>query len=89
MCDRSGCGCDTIRREKTVRERGLHFVGAGISGGEEGALNGPSITAGESAEAYSSLGFRDTTANRPANWRGDLLLGSTWGLSSRSRNRVR
>ncbi|HTY27655.1 MAG TPA: NAD(P)-binding domain-containing protein, partial [Mycobacterium sp.] len=29
---------DTIRREKAVRERGLHFVGAGISGGEEGAL---------------------------------------------------
>jgi 6-phosphogluconate dehydrogenase len=31
---------DTIRREKAIRERGLHFVGAGISGGEEGALNG-------------------------------------------------
>ncbi len=34
---------DTIRREAALRERGLHFVGAGISGGEEGALNGPSI----------------------------------------------
>src|SRR3712207_4063541 len=33
---------DTIRREKDVREKGLHFVGAGISGGEEGALKGPS-----------------------------------------------
>ena len=34
---------DTIRREKAVRETGINFVGAGISGGEEGALNGPSI----------------------------------------------
>ncbi|MCX2929662.1 NADP-dependent phosphogluconate dehydrogenase [Mycobacterium sp. CVI_P3] len=47
---------DTIRREKAVRERGLHFVGAGISGGEEGALNGPSIMPGGPAESYKSLG---------------------------------
>ncbi|OOK74178.1 NAD binding domain of 6-phosphogluconate dehydrogenase family protein [Mycobacterium kansasii] len=37
---------DTIRREKAMRGRGLHFVGAGISGGEEGALHGPSIMPG-------------------------------------------
>src|SRR3954465_12236986 len=47
---------DTIRREKAVRERGLHFVGAGISGGEEGALNGPSIMPGGPVESYKSLG---------------------------------
>ncbi|HEY7050574.1 MAG TPA: NADP-dependent phosphogluconate dehydrogenase [Mycobacterium sp.] len=47
---------DTIRREKSMRERGLHFVGAGISGGEEGALNGPSIMPGGPAESYKSLG---------------------------------
>jgi 6-phosphogluconate dehydrogenase len=47
---------DTIRREKAMRERGLHFVGAGISGGEEGALNGPSIMPGGPAESYKSLG---------------------------------
>ena len=47
---------DTIRREKDLRERGLNFVGAGISGGEEGALNGPSIMPGGSAEAYATLG---------------------------------
>src|SRR5947209_17445039 len=46
---------DTIRREKAMRERGLHFVGAGISGGEEGALNGPSIMPGGPAESYKSL----------------------------------
>src|SRR6201992_930419 len=47
---------DTIRREKAIRERGLHFVGAGISGGEEGALKGPSIMPGGPAESYKSLG---------------------------------
>jgi 6-phosphogluconate dehydrogenase len=47
---------DTIRRESALRERGLHFVGAGISGGEEGALNGPSIMPGGPAESYESLG---------------------------------
>ena len=47
---------DTIRREKAVRETGINFVGAGISGGEEGALNGPSIMPGGSAEAYETLG---------------------------------
>jgi 6-phosphogluconate dehydrogenase len=47
---------DTIRREKAVRETGVNFVGAGISGGEEGALNGPSIMPGGSVEAYKTLG---------------------------------
>ena len=47
---------DTIRREKTMAELGLHFVGAGISGGEEGALNGPSIMPGGPKESYASLG---------------------------------
>ncbi|WP_328890922.1 NADP-dependent phosphogluconate dehydrogenase [Streptomyces sp. NBC_00316] len=47
---------DTRRREASLRARGIHFVGAGISGGEEGALNGPSIMVGGSAEAYALLG---------------------------------
>ncbi|MDO9409357.1 NADP-dependent phosphogluconate dehydrogenase [Patulibacter sp.] len=47
---------DTRRREKDLRDRGLNFVGAGISGGEEGALNGPSIMPGGSKEAYETLG---------------------------------
>ncbi len=47
---------DTIRREKAVRETGINFVGAGISGGEEGALTGPSIMPGGSAEAWETLG---------------------------------
>src|SRR5271170_6557643 len=47
---------DTRRREAALREHGLHFVGMGVSGGEEGALNGPSIMPGGSAESYRSLG---------------------------------
>jgi 6-phosphogluconate dehydrogenase len=47
---------DTIRRERELRERGLNFVGTGISGGEEGALKGPSIMPGGSDEAWETLG---------------------------------
>jgi 6-phosphogluconate dehydrogenase len=47
---------DTIRREAKLAEMGLHFVGTGVSGGEEGALNGPSIMPGGSRESYESLG---------------------------------
>ncbi|MER5968296.1 NADP-dependent phosphogluconate dehydrogenase [Streptomyces sp. NPDC002055] len=47
---------DTRRREAALRERGIHFVGTGISGGEEGALNGPSIMPGGSTESYAALG---------------------------------
>lgn len=47
---------DTVRREAALAARGLHFVGTGVSGGEEGALNGPSIMPGGTAEAYASLG---------------------------------
>ncbi|SDY77323.1 6-phosphogluconate dehydrogenase (decarboxylating) [Modestobacter sp. DSM 44400] len=47
---------DTIRRERALKDKKLNFVGAGISGGEEGALKGPSIMPGGSAEAYETLG---------------------------------
>ncbi|MFO7779889.1 MAG: NADP-dependent phosphogluconate dehydrogenase [Nitriliruptoraceae bacterium] len=47
---------DTRRRESALRDAGLLFVGAGISGGEEGALHGPSIMPGGSPEAYQALG---------------------------------
>ncbi len=43
---------DTIRRTKYIEEKGLLYIGAGVSGGEEGALNGPSIMPGGSAEAW-------------------------------------
>ncbi|KAA8744637.1 NADP-dependent phosphogluconate dehydrogenase [Corynebacterium tuscaniense] len=47
---------DTIRREKEVAAKGRHFVGAGISGGEEGALRGPSIMPGGPKESWETLG---------------------------------
>lgn len=47
---------DTVRREREISAKGLHFVGAGISGGEEGALNGPAIMPGGTKESYESLG---------------------------------
>jgi len=47
---------DTRRREAALRRHGLHFVGCGVSGGEEGALNGPSIMPGGSPESYQKLG---------------------------------
>lgn len=47
---------DTIKREKEVRAKGFHFVGCGVSGGEEGALNGPSLMPGGTAESWKTLG---------------------------------
>lgn len=43
---------DTIRRTKYIEEKGLLYVGAGVSGGEEGALKGPSIMPGGSPAAW-------------------------------------
>ncbi len=47
---------DTQRREAALRESGIHFVGMGVSGGEEGALLGPSIMPGGTEESYRRLG---------------------------------
>jgi 6-phosphogluconate dehydrogenase len=47
---------DTRRREAALKQREIHFVGMGVSGGEEGALNGPSIMPGGSPESYQALG---------------------------------
>ena len=46
---------DTMRRIKNVEERGFLYIGMGISGGEEGALNGPSIMPGGSEEAWPEI----------------------------------
>ncbi len=43
---------DTIRRSKELEEKGYRYIGTGVSGGEEGALKGPSLMPGGSAEAY-------------------------------------
>jgi 6-phosphogluconate dehydrogenase len=46
---------DTIRRTQTLEEKGLLYVGTGVSGGEEGALHGPSIMPGGSPEAWPHI----------------------------------
>ena len=46
---------DTQRRHKELESRGLHFVGCGVSGGEEGALKGPSLMPGGSRESWEII----------------------------------
>ena len=46
---------DTIRRTKYLAEKGLRFVGSGVSGGEEGALLGPSLMPGGDPEAWEEI----------------------------------
>jgi 6-phosphogluconate dehydrogenase len=47
---------DTRRREAALRQAGIHFVGCGVSGGEEGARFGPSLMPGGPAEAWAIIG---------------------------------
>ena len=46
---------DTRRRAKMLEEQGIHYLGVGISGGEEGARFGPSIMPGGNRDAYESV----------------------------------
>jgi 6-phosphogluconate dehydrogenase len=46
---------DTQRREAAMRTRGLNFFGMGVSGGEEGARNGPSLMPGGDPDAYRHM----------------------------------
>ena len=74
---------DTRRREHALREHNLNFVGCGVSGGEEGALNGPSIMPGGSKEAYEKLGpilesiAAWSTARRAASTSGPMAPGTS------------
>lgn len=59
---------DTSRREKELKEKGILFVGTGISGGEEGAKKGPSIMPGGSEKSYQRIGkFLETIAAKDKN----------------------
>jgi 6-phosphogluconate dehydrogenase len=55
---------DTQRRNQKLSELGIHFIGTGVSGGEEGALKGPSIMPGGQKEAYELVApiFKDISA---------------------------
>ncbi len=46
---------DTTRRTSLVESKGLYYIGTGVSGGEEGALKGPSMMPGGSPEAWESV----------------------------------
>ncbi len=46
---------DSIERYERMKDSGINFIGTGVSGGEEGALNGPSIMAGGSKTAYDHI----------------------------------
>ena len=69
---------DSDRRCKELKEKGICFIGAGISGGEEGARNGPSIMPGGNSEGWPHVKkiFQDICAksddNEPCcDWVGD------------------
>ena len=70
---------DTRRREAALREVGIHFVGAGISGGEEGALTGPSIMPGGPVESYDARSARCSSRS---------LLSSTVSPAARTSART-
>ena len=72
---------DSIRRTKALEAKGLQFIGTGVSGGEEGALKGPSIMPGGSPAAWPR-GF----SSWPRSWRRSAC---TWGLGWRPRTRSR
>ena len=46
---------DTERRTKEVEAKGFHFIGTGVSGGEEGALKGPSLMPGGTKDAWPAV----------------------------------
>lgn len=46
---------DTERRHESLKENAIHFVGCGVSGGEEGALNGPSLMPGGNEHSWEQL----------------------------------
>src|ERR1043165_1325849 len=46
---------DTVQREKRLKGEGLNFIGCGVSGGEKGALWGPSLMPGGDKEAYEKI----------------------------------
>lgn len=48
---------NTVRRNKSLNENGIHFIGMGVSGGEEGALHGPALMPGGQKEAYDKVSY--------------------------------
>src|SRR6202043_3625594 len=73
---------DTDRRTKALAEKGVLFVGTGVSGGEEGARHGPSIMPGGNPEAWPhvkeilrSIAAKDLQGSPCCNWVGQNGAG--------------
>lgn len=73
---------DTIRRQEALKKIGVHVIGAGISGGEEGALHGPSIMVGGEKSAWQALApilkkiaAKDFSRNTCAGYLGSNAAG--------------
>lgn len=73
---------DTIRRTSYVEGKGLLYIGTGVSGGEEGALKGPSIMPGGSKEAwpyvkpvFQSIAAKVEDGSPCCDWVGDNGAG--------------
>lgn len=73
---------DTVRRTAYVESKGLFYIGTGVSGGEEGALNGPSLMLGGSPEAWQVIKpiFQTVCAHAPdgspcCDWVGENGAG--------------
>lgn len=73
---------DTSRRFEYLKQKGIHFVGSGVSGGEEGALNGPSLMPGGANEAwpeikpvFQSIAAKLTDGTPCCDWVGESGAG--------------
>lgn len=73
---------DTEKRYVELKEKGIHFLGCGISGGEEGALSGPSLMVGGSKQGWNSvkkiffaIAAKDKKGNPCASYLGDSGAG--------------
>ncbi len=70
----------TQRRSEYLSEKGIEFIGTGVSGGEEGALKGPSIMPGGSVNAYSKVSnYLETIAAKDDNGNGCCTHVGTGG----------
>jgi len=71
---------DTIRRERTLAQKGLRFIGSGVSGGEEGARFGPSLMPGGEHAAYLEIEpIWNAIAAKVDNETGKPLAGGSPG----------
>jgi 6-phosphogluconate dehydrogenase len=73
---------ESNRRFEALKEKGIHFVGSGVSGGEEGALNGPSLMPGGAPEAwpiikpiFQSIAAKLEDGTPCCDWVGDAGAG--------------